>query len=151
MGWQHWCSTICEGSCYTLHRRGPVMLSKAWKDKSRYHWNGVQNKLYLFSKAPYEVSTGRTEYRFIKSLSGNCLRWQNVICSPLLRTCVRWLERTFPQLDVSSQTSSDLLPKGRAEEPKFHSASEIALVFPPCVIFIDSDSSRSIMTYTKPH
>ena len=80
MGWQHWCSTICEGSCYTLHRRGPVMLSKAWKDKSRYHWNGVQNKLYLFSKAPYEVSTGRTEYRFIKSLSsGVWLRWQKII------------------------------------------------------------------------
>ena len=28
---------------------------------------------YLFTMAPYEISTGRTEYRFIKSLSGNWL------------------------------------------------------------------------------
>ena len=94
------------------------------------------NQWYLFSKAPYEVSTGRTEYRFIKSLSGNSLMWQKVFFLPLVQTCVRWPERTFLQLQLFSQKSSDLPPRAKSQEPNIHLASLVALVSLPCDIII---------------
>ena len=109
---------------------------KAGKVRAQFHWNGMgrdcKNQSYLFSKAPYEVSTCRTEYRFSKSLSGNWLMWQKVFFSPLVQTCVRWPERTFLQLHAFSQKSSDLPPRVKSEEPRFHSASTAASLFLPC-------------------
>ena len=102
-----------------------------WVSLRVFLW-ALPNQWYLFSKAPYEVSTGRTEYRFIKSLSGNWLMWQQVFFSPLVQTCVRWLERTFPQLQLFSQKSLDLPPRAKSQEPNFHLASLAALVSLPC-------------------
>ena len=68
--------------------------------------------------------------------SGNWLMWKNAFCSPLERICVRSLERTFPQLHVFSQKSSDLPPRAKSQEPNIHLASLVALVSLPCDIII---------------
>ena len=113
--WQHCCSTICEESFCSLHKKGPVygFLNKKTLKMKKKSSPVFQCPIW----SPRRQHRIQVHWKPTRTNQSKLFFKQKI---PLQQTYVRWLDGTSGQPDLSSSWWQVLLPRKRAREPAHH-------------------------------